>query len=506
MSKFNIYFFGIIILCHSVYAQDKVVDGYNRFYYSSGKVASEGNFKDGKPDGYWKTYYTTGIKKSEGTRTNYLLDSIWIFYTEKGDTLSKISYLRGKKNGYLVTYGSAAGKNYLLSKELYIDDKKQGVSYYYLPNGLLDKTVCYRDGRRNGLSKIYSKAGVITTIENYQSDFLIDSENINKTDEQNRKQGVWKEFFLNDVLKIEAHYFNNLLDGDYKEFNMTGSLLVYQRYQNGIPVVETAVDENKIEIKNTYYINGAVKTSGPYKDTIKVGIHRTYNQEGKISASIIYDDFGLLLSTGIVGKDGDKHGNWTDFYPSGKVKAKGKYKNNKRIDDWQFFYESGTIEQIGAYDNGKMNGEWKWYFDTGKLLRQEKFENGAENGLMVEYDSIGTVITKGTYIDGEKDGQWLYQVGGVIEEGEYKNGLKQGTWKHYYAYNKVRKFEGNFFQGQPNGKHTWYFDNGNIQLFGEYVMGEKERRWYEYDEEGNLVQTIVYHHDVELSIDGFKIK
>src|SRR5665648_319545 len=66
--------------------KEAVKDGYQIFRYPNGTISSEGLFKNGKPEGFWKSYYVTGIKKSEGKRTNFLLDSIWIFYDQVGDT------------------------------------------------------------------------------------------------------------------------------------------------------------------------------------------------------------------------------------------------------------------------------------------------------------------------------------------------------------------------------------------------------------------------------------
>ena len=93
-----------------------IQDGYQVFKYPNGAVSSEGLFKNGKPEGFWKSYYVTGVKKSEGKRTNFLLDSIWIFYDQAGDTIEKISYLFGKKNGYYCKYkkdGSFLGRPFL---------------------------------------------------------------------------------------------------------------------------------------------------------------------------------------------------------------------------------------------------------------------------------------------------------------------------------------------------------------------------------------------------------
>ena len=82
--------------------------------------------KNGKPEGFWKSYYVTGIKKSEGKYTNFLLDSIWIFYDQTGDTTEKINYLFGKKNGYYYKYKKDPSEGiYIWSKELFAGIKKK---------------------------------------------------------------------------------------------------------------------------------------------------------------------------------------------------------------------------------------------------------------------------------------------------------------------------------------------------------------------------------------------
>jgi antitoxin component YwqK of YwqJK toxin-antitoxin module len=82
-----------ILICKIGISQDngELKNGYQIFKYPNGTISSEGLIKNGKPEGFWKSYYVTGIKKSEGKRTNYLLDSIWIFYDQAGDTTDKIN-------------------------------------------------------------------------------------------------------------------------------------------------------------------------------------------------------------------------------------------------------------------------------------------------------------------------------------------------------------------------------------------------------------------------------
>jgi antitoxin component YwqK of YwqJK toxin-antitoxin module len=83
---FILLFFVFIGLISFTQEKGTLKDGYQVFKYPNGTISSEGLIKNGKPEGYWKSFYVTGVKKSEGRRTNYLLDSIWVFYDQSGDT------------------------------------------------------------------------------------------------------------------------------------------------------------------------------------------------------------------------------------------------------------------------------------------------------------------------------------------------------------------------------------------------------------------------------------
>jgi antitoxin component YwqK of YwqJK toxin-antitoxin module len=111
--------------------ENNLQDGYQVFKYPNGTISSEGLFRNGKPEGYWKSYYVTGIKKSEGKYANFQLDSIWVFFDQTGDTIEKINYLFGKRNGYSFEYKKAPAEGlYVYSKELFAGDKKEGTAYF----------------------------------------------------------------------------------------------------------------------------------------------------------------------------------------------------------------------------------------------------------------------------------------------------------------------------------------------------------------------------------------
>lgn len=508
--KFRLLFI-LLFINYQVYCQNKInPDGFNKFYYGNGKVSSEGYMKNGNPDGFWKTYYINGNLKSAGIRKNFLLDSVWMFYYENGNLKESISYLNGKKNGYWYKYLPKINEIskqdlILISMELYLNDIKSGKSTYYYPDGKLMIAINYREGKKHGSSMEYTKDSIVNILSLYHNDFLIDREIINQVDYNSLRQGIWKEFYSNDNTKIEANYIDDKLHGLYKEFSSTGRILKSLRYENGIIAENNVEDDIEIEIKNQYDNTGKMISSGGYKNDTPIGMHREYTDNEDIIKTKVYNDYGKVIASGNVNSRGYKQDEWINYYNTGAIKSVGSYIDNKKDGKWIFYYTEGQIEQTGNYKSGKEDGYWEWLYKNGNKKREEHFYNGQEDGEMVEYSESGAIICKGDFIEGLKEGQWMYKVGDHTEKGSYKYGLKDGFWKHYYN-DLVLEFEGNYIQGNPDGKHKYYFDNGKLREERIYVMGKKEKTWRKFDAGGNLIMILNYKNDKEIKIDGVRIE
>lgn len=506
----HILIFLFVIFSLKLISQQKnISDGYVKFYYENGTVSSEGFMKNGKPDGYWKTYYPNGKLKSEGNRKFFMLDSSWVFYNEKGDTAQIINYKNDKKHGYWITYewkyDSIKGKTGgMISKELYIEDKKQGLSYYY-KNGKLQKEIYFKDGKKDGISREYDENGNIVAIIEYKNDFIISREFINRTDSKGLKQGVWREYYPNNKIAKEVTYKNDTIVGYYKEFEPDGKIRVKKYFEKGKEIELTESDTlPKIEWKEEFYENGRRKYYGVFKEGIKIGLHKEYDPEGKAIVAKEYNDSGILVAEGLIDTLDRKQSDWKIYYETGELKAKGKYLNNLKTDEWIYYYPDGKIEQRGKFRRDKFTGKWVWYYPNGNVWREENYDNGKEEGTFIEYDETGKVILKGQYFDGERTGKWIYSVGDIIEEGKYIEGLKDSTWKSFYENGKLAE-EGHYIQGVPNGKYRWYYPNGKLKVEGYYVMGRKEKKWFYFDENGQLYLTIQYRNDKEIKLNGKKI-
>jgi len=475
-------------------------NGYNIFYYENGQVSSEGNMRDGKPDGYWKTYYENGIIKSEGNRKNFELDSVWTFYSDSGKVAVQISYLLGKKNGIRRTYHEEE-----IVEENFVDDVKQGFTYYYYPDGKLWKEMNFIDGLEEGIGRVFSKNdGRVIQLIYYKKGYITDIENINRIDNAKMKQGRWITFYDDWQIHTEGEYRNDLKHGYFKEYTQEGVLISTAKYIEGV-LQEDVAELAKLDIKREYYPSGNVKIIASYKDEVPQGVRREFNEEGEVVAGFVFLD-GQIIGEGIIDEEGIKDGLWKEYYPNGAIKSEGTYDKGNRIGGWKFYYPNGQLEQIGTYNkDGKADGSWTWYYATGDLLREESYFNGKIDGFSIEYDEYGVVIAQGEYLEDEKEGKWKFNYGDHKSEGEFSLGMRQGKWISYYSDGKVN-FEGEFIEDNPNGRHTWYWPNGNKKTEGKYIMGLKDGEWLKYNYDGTPFISIFYENGIEKRYDGVRVK
>ncbi len=513
MQKRIVFLYFIAYTLAAVAQKNNVIpNGYNVFYYPNGKISSEGYMKNGQPDGYWKTYYPSGILKSEGNRKNGWLDSTWVFYNEHGDTLEVINYRFGKKNGYDIKYhyqyddsGKVVSKK-IISKELYLNDKKEGKSFYY-PTDSTVLEVNYSNGTKNGLAFELVHDTLITTLYEYKNGFLVFKENINRYDKDGKKQGVWKEFYPDGKVKKEMYYIHGILNGMYKEYAPTGQLVKAIMYKYGQPEEINPSVQKEITQKQSFYPSGKLKSSGFFKhDSIPVGVHKEYDEAGNVTVVKIYDDSGHLRGVGMFDKLGRKTGEWKEYYPTGEIKAKGKYKKGKKYGKWIFYYRNGKVEQTGFFYKNKPHKVWKYWAPNGQVLKYETYYKGKREGPYYELNIHGDTVVWGNYYDGEKDSTWKIIYDDKIETGTYSGGLKEGTWQRILKENGKIIYKADFVQGEPNGKVYYYYSNGKIMRIEQYKMGVPHGNWMYYTPQNEIDWIETYRNGKLVKINGKKFK
>ena len=174
---------------------------------------------------------------------------------------------------------------------------------------------------------------------------------------------------------------------------------------------------------------------------------------------------------------------------------------------------------------GKKKGK-EYYINSNQILYEGEFLNGERNGKGKEYNWCRDLIFKGEYFKGKRwngEGYNIYKKiiyklkdgkgyvrnydfdDNLIYEGEYLNGEKNGKGKEYY-WDNILAFEGEYLNGKKwNGKgynknkmiyqlkdgkgSVEEYDKVEIKLIfkGEYLNGEKNGKGKEYYKNGNLI-------------------
>ncbi len=518
-SKLYNIFIIILLLAsaNQLFAQQDSVNpnGYNVFHYPNGFKLSEGNLENGKPNGYWITYYVNGNKKSEGNRKNFMLDSLWIFYAANGDTTETIFYVQDKKNGFDTQYFTRldSGVNTIKSKELYVDNQKQGFSFYYYTNGQLHQKIKYKDNYKNGVGYEYSLDGTLIAIEQYRNNNLISRRAVNRIDHNGHRTGVWVQTFPNGKIKSETNYIDDLPNGTAKEFSPTGKIIKIETYANGIvqtqinnPTAHDTLKLKKLQIKQDFYPNGRLKYIKTYQDSIPFGTHIYYDENGNITKAQTFNEFGILSGEGRIDTLSKKQGEWTFYYDDGSVFSKGQFIDSLKTGTWVYFYENGKLRQKGNFKDNYPEGKWFWYYDNDSLLRETNYTYGELNGFTYELSPSGDTIVKGTYNDGSKHGVWTYQIGDEYTKGEYYLGRKKGKWITYYFPKMTIKCKDIYVDNKKNGKHRCYYENKKIKELGQYQNDKKTGKWTYYNNDGNIDFTAEYSRGILVKVNDKKIE
>ncbi len=480
----------VLSFSHEVFSQT----GYQAFTYPGGQVASEGMLRDGRPDGLWKTYYENGQLKSIGKRTDFLLDSTWVFFSEVGDTSLIVNYKRDLKNGPRFTFGKDD-----IVMEPFVNDVRQGEGKRYNLKRHLIQTVTYKNGVEEGISPVFDTTGLLCEIITYKKGFVMTREAINRYDREGKKHGYWKTFFDDWSVHTECYYRHGMRDGFYKEYDEKGNLKKITKFVNDVEqVVES--DMKPLIVQHEYYPNGKVKREASFRDGKREGVWREFDEQGNVLNSQTYQK-GVLVGQGIVDTDGKRRGLFKEFYPDNSLRAEGVFVDGLRSGEWKFYYHNGQIQEIGSYQEGQPDGIWTWYYDNGQKQIEEQFFKGTPNGSYKEYDSRGNIIVTGTYFDGMKNGKWTEEIGDMRTQGEYRNDKQIGEWVSYYDNDKLA-FKGTFNAGYPDGEHFFYYQNGRLREIQKYAAGVKHGDWKKYLDTGELYFTVTYDQGKEVKYDG----
>ena len=151
-----------------------------------------------------------------------------------------------------------------------------------------------------------------------------------------------------------------------------------------------------------------------------------------------------------------KNGEYIEYYKDGQISSRENYKDNKRDGIWTFYYKNGNKFKEEEYKNGILDGKVIGYFKNGLIGKEGFQKNGKKDGEFIYYNEDGSINRKCVLKNGlEWSGKFIYKdsPSGFIDE-VYTTHI------------------GEFKDGEPHGKWTYYNEDGSIDKVDEYKDGE----------------------------------
>jgi len=225
------------------------------------------------------------------------------------------------------------------------------------------------------------------------------AQSFNRTDSQGRKQGLWaKKYPQSSVLQYQGSFKDGKPEGVFR-YNYPNNKLkaLVEHIENS--------DRAKVEF---YHENGQLMSKGMYKNMKKDSIWLSFNEKGQLTMLETYKNDVLHgekklyhVPTRTNDKtqvvisiyhyiDGLPDGKFVEYYPDGKLKKTGQFKDNQRDGSWVHYEANGNKMMEENYYEGKMHGWQIGYDNSGKQAEKKYYYHGEH----LEGDRLKSVLNQ----------------------------------------------------------------------------------------------------------------
>jgi antitoxin component YwqK of YwqJK toxin-antitoxin module/predicted DCC family thiol-disulfide oxidoreductase YuxK len=244
-----------------------------------------------------------------------------------------------------------------------------------------------------------------------------------------------------------------------------------------------------------YYPTGELKAQGKYDRGQRVGIWHEFYSDGGLYEEVTYA--------------GDKrHGPASRWYRGRTLMERGQYRDDRPDGQWTYWDALGFLSQQGEFASGLRHGQWTAWHRNGKLARREHYEKGVLHGWIVEFLSDGKTLSKQCEMqNGLPHGPWqtFFPNGQLAEEGQNAAGLRTGVWKFYYrspapyaAEEQPRLHkQQTYAEGKLHGPLVEYYESGAVLERGEYVANQRQGPWTVWYPDGKPREQGAFRDDQE---------
>lgn len=170
--------------------KDDKPQGLFKYYYPHDSIKAIMNFKQNGKIAYSTMFHLSGKKMAYGKYIGEEKDSVWTYYDEKAVLISRETFVNGKKDGMEYVYfpdgivseerkykaGKMDGpfklyydKSLVKSEGVYLNGQLEGKNSYYFPNGVTAAVGYYKGGQKTGPWIYRDKTGKVKEKELYKA-------------------------------------------------------------------------------------------------------------------------------------------------------------------------------------------------------------------------------------------------------------------------------------------------------------------------------------------------
>jgi antitoxin component YwqK of YwqJK toxin-antitoxin module len=228
-------------------------------------------------------------------------------------------------------------------------------------------------------------------------------ENINKTDNNGKKQGHWIKNYPNGHIRYDGYFKDGQPTGIFKRFfenDTLRSILVFS-------------SDGKVAEAEIYHPNGYIATKGKFVNQMKEGKWSFYS--ATIRGSLVCEEEYL---------NNLKNGPSFKYYHDKRPAEKLNYSKDIRTGEWIQYFPNGNVCLKANYISGKLQGKFEVFFANGKPEYVGQYKDDARDGLWNIYNIDGSLKYSIEYVAGTAKNPDLYR-----KESDYLDSLEKNKGK-----------------------------------------------------------------------------
>ncbi|MGD2093187.1 MAG: prolyl oligopeptidase family serine peptidase [Candidatus Aminicenantes bacterium] len=151
------------------------------------------------------------------------------------------------------------------------------------------------------------------------------------------------------------------------------------------------------------------------------------------------------------------------------------------------FYENGQKRCEGNFLEGKKDGKWLYWYENGAKEMEAEYVKGNPHGEWTYWDKDGEKKGEGDFFYGT--GMWRQWYKGEKKERieRYQKGDRHGNWPYWYENGKIR-YQSEYKYDKPDGRWSGWTKYGNVIFDIGYINGKKHGKWTFWNEKREKIR------------------